>query len=49
MFNFFNTFNKHCVQLYVCTTTIARIYLTNSKNIVVFLGKIRHDNKNVKV
>ncbi|HCV3662789.1 TPA: hypothetical protein R5T35_001309, partial [Staphylococcus aureus] len=27
----------------------ARIYLTNSKNIVVFLEKSKHDNKNVKV
>ncbi|MBU7127056.1 hypothetical protein KR824_05120, partial [Staphylococcus aureus] len=26
-----------------------RIYLTNSKNIVVFLEKSKHDNKNVKV
>ncbi|MBD4335431.1 hypothetical protein GUH15_04935, partial [Xanthomonas citri pv. citri] len=25
------------------------IYLTNSKNIVVFLDKSKHDNKNVKV
>ncbi|MBE7597984.1 hypothetical protein H9M93_02230 [Staphylococcus aureus] len=32
----------------VCTPTIARIYLTNSKNIV-FLEKSKHDNKNVKV
>ncbi|HCW8658173.1 TPA: hypothetical protein OYJ64_001073, partial [Staphylococcus aureus] len=24
-------------------------YLTNSKNIVVFLEKSKHDNKNVKV
>ncbi|HHJ5067994.1 TPA: hypothetical protein ACQKXN_000873, partial [Staphylococcus aureus] len=29
--------------------TIERIYLTNSKNIVVFLEKSKHDNKNVKV
>ncbi|WP_256633094.1 hypothetical protein [Staphylococcus aureus] len=28
---------------------MARIYLTNSKNIVVFLKKSKHDNKNVKV
>ncbi|MFK3492270.1 hypothetical protein LOQ69_00455 [Staphylococcus aureus] len=28
---------------------MACIYLTNSKNIVVFLEKIKHDNKNVKV
>ncbi|HHO4696108.1 TPA: hypothetical protein ACRU57_001780 [Staphylococcus aureus] len=28
---------------------MARTYLTNSKNIVVFLEKIKHDNKNVKV
>ncbi|EOB8295030.1 hypothetical protein MU472_04510 [Staphylococcus aureus] len=28
---------------------MARIYLTNSKNIVVFLEKSKHDNKNVKV
>ncbi|HFE4752830.1 TPA: hypothetical protein ACF827_000176 [Staphylococcus aureus] len=41
--------NKHCVQLSVCTPTIERIYLTNSKNIVVFLEKSKHDNKNVKV
>ncbi|MGT2356784.1 hypothetical protein ACVPOS_01775 [Staphylococcus aureus] len=33
---------------FVCTPTIARIYLTNSKNIVVFLES-KHDNKNVKV
>ncbi|EOD8087187.1 TPA: hypothetical protein I1P63_000396 [Staphylococcus aureus] len=33
----------------VCKPTIARIYLTNSKNIVVFLEKSKHDNKNVKV
>ncbi|HCY8285032.1 TPA: hypothetical protein O1958_000135 [Staphylococcus aureus] len=33
----------------VCTPTIARIYFTNSKNIVVFLEKSKHDNKNVKV
>ncbi|HDG6063209.1 TPA: hypothetical protein PF660_000296 [Staphylococcus aureus] len=32
----------------VLTLTIVRIYLTNSKNIVVFLEKIKHDNKNVK-
>ncbi|MFB1517976.1 hypothetical protein ABC925_12675 [Staphylococcus aureus] len=25
------------------------MYLTNSKNIVVFLEKSKHDNKNVKV
>ncbi|MCM6953870.1 hypothetical protein [Staphylococcus aureus] len=31
------------------TPTIACTYLTNSKNIVVFLEKIKHDNKNVKV
>lgn len=41
--------NKYCVQLSVCTSTIACIYLTNSKNIVVFIEKIKHDNKNVKV
>ncbi|HDF0036771.1 TPA: hypothetical protein PEE72_002338 [Staphylococcus aureus] len=28
---------------------MVRIYLTNSKNIVVFLEKSKHDNKNVKV
>ncbi|WP_257241194.1 hypothetical protein [Staphylococcus aureus] len=28
---------------------MACIYLTNSKNIVVFLEKSKHDNKNVKV
>ncbi|HHQ5319868.1 TPA: hypothetical protein ACSP8R_000160 [Staphylococcus aureus] len=28
---------------------MACAYLTNSKNIVVFLEKIKHDNKNVKV
>ncbi|HII0770786.1 hypothetical protein [Staphylococcus aureus] len=28
---------------------MAHIYLTNSKNIVVFLEKSKHDNKNVKV
>ncbi|WP_256069769.1 hypothetical protein, partial [Staphylococcus aureus] len=27
----------------------ARLYLTNSKNIVVFLEKSKHDNKTVKV
>ncbi|HFF1148070.1 hypothetical protein [Staphylococcus aureus] len=27
---------------------MACTYLTNSKNIVVFLEKIKHDNKNVK-
>ncbi|MDQ1783539.1 hypothetical protein RA294_01735, partial [Staphylococcus aureus] len=27
----------------VCTPTIARIYLTNSKSIVVFLEKSKHD------
>ncbi|WP_398570705.1 hypothetical protein [Staphylococcus aureus] len=26
--------------MYVCAPTIARIYLTNSKNIVVFLGSV---------
>ncbi len=41
--------NKYCVQLSVCTSTIACIYLTHSKNIVVFIEKIKHDNKNVKV
>ncbi|HCZ5762501.1 TPA: hypothetical protein O3N23_001569 [Staphylococcus aureus] len=33
----------------VCTPTTVRIYLANSKNIVVFLEKSKHDNKNVKV
>ncbi|HHV8920620.1 TPA: hypothetical protein ACURE6_000938 [Staphylococcus aureus] len=33
----------------IYTLTIAHIYLTNSKNIVVFLEKNKHDNKNVKV
>ncbi|MFK3511336.1 hypothetical protein LOQ57_02805 [Staphylococcus aureus] len=33
----------------ICTPTIVHIYLTNSKNIVVFLEKSKHDNKNVKV
>ncbi|HDJ7809214.1 TPA: hypothetical protein PRN94_000044 [Staphylococcus aureus] len=33
----------------VCTSTIACIYLTNSKNIVVFIEKIKHDNKKVKI
>ncbi|HHO6605028.1 TPA: hypothetical protein ACRVN1_000555 [Staphylococcus aureus] len=33
----------------VLTPTIVRIYLTNSKNIVIFLEKIKHDNKNVKM
>ncbi|HAR2863663.1 TPA: hypothetical protein PJ751_000854 [Staphylococcus aureus] len=28
---------------------MVRIYLANSKNIVVFLEKSKHDNKNVKV
>ncbi|MGT2652891.1 hypothetical protein ACVQ9Z_05475 [Staphylococcus aureus] len=33
----------------VCLHTDDCIYLTNSKNIVVFLEKSKHDNKNVKV